>query len=1139
MNMKRIRLIWVILLVGPTIIAAQQMTSYSLFERTLILSIDTLETTFSLPDSFLLKNSERITLDSTLLVAGRDYQIDARYGKITFHRRWLTGQKVRVYYQFLPISLKPRYFFREPNYQNLTDQTIPAVPQAAVRPRQPAAAAASLSQNGSIVRGISIGSNQGLKLESGLRMEIAGKIADKVEVVAALTDQNTPIQPEGNTQTLQEIDKVFVQLKSDRFQSTLGDYYFSLEGTEFSPYNRKLQGVMGMADFGTTQVTLSAAVSRGKFTSNFFLGQEGNQGPFQLKGDRGQIDIIVLAGTEKVWVDGQLMTRGEDNDYIIEYSNGQLTFTRRRLITGDSRITVDFQFSDQKFQRSLYGANVQSRGFNDKLALNLRLLSEVDNKDNPLDYTLTQENRRRLQLAGDNLDSAVVAGANYLGPGKGNYVAVDSAGVRFYRYVGTEAGDYNVAFEYVGSGKGSYRMIGYANYLYVGPGQGTYLPVIFLTPAQRHDLVDVEMAYTPRPNWQLKTELALSRRDENLFSNRDDRDNNGLAVNARLGLKQQVIRLLDHPLGKIDFSGSYRRVQPDFQFLDRTEEVEKNRKWNLPGQTTRAEEIKELQVSYFPRSQLRFSGGMGENQRGANFYARRWELSSEMAIHRLPTTRYQIEGIRSRELAAERTSNWIRQQGSSEYQFWKLKPAVQFQAEAKKESFQDSLQLGFRYYEISPRLQLLDWKKMSIAISLTQRHQDRLEGNAFQPESRALTQTIGWQLQEWRNLSLGLEYTHRERTYADSAVGKKLTDLADFRADYAPLRQALTSSWHYQLSNTQVTRQERIYIKVERGQGNYRYDEDLKEYIPDILTGDYILRVRATNDFVPVVELRVSSTIKFQPELLWRETAGSGSMPQWKKLLTTISSETFFQLEEKTTDPDVAAIYRLKRSHFQNEATTLFGIANFRQDLFWNRNLAKFSVRLRYNQRQDLNNQYLEGGQRLYLVEHQMRLKSQLSPRVSSQLDVENRMEQKKYQIPGRSDKDILANAVILDLSYRPRQILELASKLQWTHAINRAANKLEVNFFSVAPRSTYAFRTKGRLRLELELNRVDVRPKNAIVPYEMVGGNRGGTNIRWAAAFDYNVSRYVRAALTWNGRYEESSPRPIYTLRAEMRAFF
>ncbi|MDZ7318225.1 MAG: hypothetical protein ONB11_03665 [candidate division KSB1 bacterium] len=1126
-------------LVGPTIIAAQQRINYSLFERTVVLSIDSLVTAYSLPDSFLIKNSERVMLDSTLLVAGRDYEVDSRYGKITFRYHLLAGQKVRVYYRFLPISLKSRYFLRELNQLSSSDQPISYPSQTMVRPRPPAEAAASLTQNGSIVRGISIGSNQGLKLESGLRMEIAGKIANKVEVVAALTDQNTPIQPEGNTQTLQEIDKVFVQLKSDRFQATLGDYYFALDGTEFGPYNRKLQGVMGTADFGKTQLTLSAAVSRGKFTSNYFLGQEGNQGPYQLKGDRGQIDIIVLAGTEKVWVDGQLMTRGEDNDYVIEYSNGQLTFTRRRLITADSRITVDFQFSDQKFQRSLYGANVQSHSKNDKLALNLRLLSEVDNKDNPLDYTLTEENKRRLQLAGDHIDSAVVSGANYLGPGKGSYIAVDSAGVRFYRYVGAEAGDYNVAFEYVGSGQGSYRQLGYANYQYVGPGQGTYLPVIFLSPAQRHDLVDAEITFAPQPNLQLKTELAVSRRDENLFSTRDDRDNSGLALNAQLGLKQQEIQLLGYRWGKVDLSGRYRRVQQDFHFLDRTEEVEKNRKWDLPSQITRAEEMMELQASYFPRDQLRFSAGMGENQRGENFYAQRWEFGSEMTINKLPITRYQIEAINSQEAAATRTSRWIRHQGSSQYQIWKFKPAVQFQAESKKENFQDSLSLGFRYYELSPMLQLQDWKKMAFAISLSQRQQDRLEASIFQPESKASTQTIGWQLQEWRNLSLALEYTHRERTYADSAIGKKLTDLADFRADYAPFRRALTTSWHYQLSNTQVARQERIYIKVERGQGNYRYDEDLNEYVPDVLTGDYILRVRATNDFVPVVELRASSTIKFQPDLLWHQAKPLSSMAQWKKWLTAISTETFVQLEEKTSDPDVWAIYRLNPSHFQNETTTLFGIANLRQDIFWNRNLAKFSVRLRYNQRQDLNNQYLEGGQRSYLVERQMRLKSQLSPKVSSQLDFENRMEQKKYQIAGRSDKDILANQVILDLSYRPRQIFELASKLQWAHAINRVANKLEVNFFSLMPRANYSFRSKGRLRLELELNRVDVRPKKAIVPYEMVGGNRGGTNVRWSAALDYNISRYIRAAFNWNGRYEESSPRPIYTLRAEMRAFF
>jgi hypothetical protein len=76
---------------------------------------------------------------------------------------------------------------------------------------------------------------------------------------------------------------------------------------------------------------------------------------------------------------------------------------------------------------------------------------------------------------------------------------------------------------------------------------------------------------------------------------------------------------------------------------------------------------------------------------------------------------------------------------------------------------------------------------------------------------------------------------------------------------------------NYQISNTATARKEKVYIQVSQGDGNYRYDEELNEYVIDPL-GDYILRILATDEFVPVVKLKASTRLRLDPALYFKQT---------------------------------------------------------------------------------------------------------------------------------------------------------------------------------------------------------------------------------------------------------------------------
>ncbi len=106
-----------------------------------------------------------------------------------------------------------------------------------------------------------------------------------------------------------------------------------LKSGRYAKLNRRLQGVNG--EFRTEAGNYRSALSvvKGTFQSKYFQGQDGVQGPYRLTGENGEQFVIVLAGTERVFVNGVEVKRGEENEYIIDYGLGEVYFTNNLLIS--------------------------------------------------------------------------------------------------------------------------------------------------------------------------------------------------------------------------------------------------------------------------------------------------------------------------------------------------------------------------------------------------------------------------------------------------------------------------------------------------------------------------------------------------------------------------------------------------------------------------------------------------------------------------------------------------------------------------------------------------------------------------------------------------------------------------------------
>ncbi len=479
-----------------------------------------------------------------------------------------------------------------------------------------------LQKSGTLIRGFTVGTTKDFSLNSGLRLQLSGNLTEDIEIVAALTDQNTPIQPEGNTERLEEVDNVFIQIKHPNATGIFGDYNLTNRNGEFGVINRKLQGLMGTVNFEPHSGYVAVAGQRGKFNTNNFNGTDGVQGPYGLTGQSGEKDIIVLAGTERVFVDGVEMIRGENNDYIIEYSNSTITFTPRRLITNASRIAVDFEYTDRKYSRNFFGSGAKSLLMDDRFKIAFQYLQEGDDQDAPIDFALSEEDKQILAQAGDDPLKAVKSGVSIapldsLGNRKGIYLAVDTLinNTPFIYYVykpGDTLAIFNVSFSYLGEGNGDYIREALGQFRFVGIDQGSYLPIIFLPLPQFKQLGNLTSSITPFENVQLDLEYAGSLWDKNRFSTLDDGDNYGYAANIFLNVLPSNINLGSLNLGKAGFSYKERFINKRFTSTDRFNEVEFDRIYNTTGSSQQEDEqFREARLNLIPIEELNFNSLAG------------------------------------------------------------------------------------------------------------------------------------------------------------------------------------------------------------------------------------------------------------------------------------------------------------------------------------------------------------------------------------------------------------------------------------------------------------------------------------------------------------------------------------------------
>ncbi|MCZ6593587.1 MAG: hypothetical protein O6943_01565, partial [Bacteroidetes bacterium] len=448
-----------------------------------------------------------------------------------------------------------------------------------------------LNALGSITRGITIGNNQNAVVNSELDLQITGKLSEKVSIRASIQDANIPTQAGGYSQSLDEFDQIFIELYGKDWNIRAGDVDLQNNNSYFGRFTKKVQGIalggtFEHKDGSKTTAFVAGALVRGVFQRSQFNGLEGNQGPYKLVGPNGELFILIVSGSERVYVNGLLLNRGENEHYVIDYNAGEIKFNPTYPITANMRITVEYQFTDRNYTRFIgYGGGNYT---GDKLDVGAYVYSESDAKNQPLQQNLTEEQVAILIAAGDDMDLMVAPSAvpDTFSENKILYKKEDFNGMEIFVFSSDPEDElFNVRFSLVGDNMGNYIISEESTisriFEFIPPvglnRQGNYEPIIRLNAPEKLQIGGVNGSYHPSEKTIIEFEIAGSVNDLNLFSTIDDDNNEGFG--GRFAVRQTVLQSTDTL--KVDAFASMDYINKDFRTIERLYNVEFSRDWNL------------------------------------------------------------------------------------------------------------------------------------------------------------------------------------------------------------------------------------------------------------------------------------------------------------------------------------------------------------------------------------------------------------------------------------------------------------------------------------------------------------------------------------------------------------------------------
>ncbi|MFC1799612.1 hypothetical protein ACFL2Z_01715 [Candidatus Eisenbacteria bacterium] len=1050
--------------------------------------------TAHLAERLIVAASDTVYIGGDLAERGEGYWVDYSQGIVYIRGGISPGDSMLVRYSAFPVKLKPSYSLRSIDRERRSQVCAiePAVVVSEERNDY------DLTASGFKTISMETGSLKDVRINQSLNLNLGGKIGESVEIRGVLSDGDASFGGMTTTTKLKDMDRVFMEVRSNSGFARVGDIEIAEAPGQLLKLKRNMTGFMARASHGSKGLMLSGAASRSQYESVEIDGKEGISGPYVIIGRDGQ-RAGVVKGSERVWVDGQPMTRGVNADYTIDYNLSEIHFSPRHMIRNADRIVVDFEAHNYDDGRQFYfGKTDLAIGSRSALAV-----SFVNEGYSPVAGSPLSEGPNGTAILGSG-GGEWVDGGEYVGVGKGAYLKIDLDTLAYYEFVGEGSGDYGVKFSQMGEGEGTYTQAyseEHAQYVYIYTGQGDYVAMIRVSPKLTSRVVHLNANTRPVDWLDITSEVAQSRGHCRNTEGQWDLEQDQ-AYTVELKAASPLPTVGDRDLGTFDISAMRRSVGENYIGFDRMRRPDFLEVWAQEPENG-FEESDQVGLGYSIGEALSTSIELGtlETPEGrSRRYSAVFDLGSEKMGLNAAAEQSNMAGDQAAR-GSERNSVGIRmpvkfvQLGIG--RTYEARLRLRDSTSVKRTEYHSGLSMSGQY------------GKVDLAVSSGV--EDRDLGGGWDDYAKILEGALRFESNMGKSFSVRGAFSRRNMDYAQvTGLSDRRTTGAELHMNLRDLMALSRVSVDYRLANTLSPVYGYKLVKSDFG-GDY---DSLGLYTPG--TGDYVLS-RFENGTEPVTSVRANVMV---------ELGRKGRVLPGRSL----SARTGIDIEGETSSAMIDKVALLSPSHVIDGPDVRLGRVNLVQEILFHASRS-LSVSLTARGSRTLDSRAAERSER--------RTNGEVSAKVMSSalrgtsLGLEGRVASTRSQIQMSSvATDPVRNLWMARLNAERSIRSNLRSKIKLEILSQNETEPVSATIETrVSPGFTFF---AGPLRWDGSLGLRKILKSTSTVTLSVPPRD----SMDWDSRVNMRQGKYTSLSLQYSGRKLEGLP-PVHNLRASLTATF